>query len=801
MRTDIKTKSSDFTDSSGNKYKKITTTKNVKVTVGDIIGTAKTSGEALSALKRKASDPTIKKTAIAGLISPLISFASTMEAIKSTITASSYIRKAINVAALASGTGFSPGNPAEIAQIGITAIKKILIAMALSALSTMKKFVWDYEIDLGGISNSTLILLSHKVEENGEKIKNKINISLSSLPSLTDINLDFKNYNETSSIYNNSPSTKKLPPPSSSPISQINTFLPIETVSSSPTVFISNKNTDNKYFKDFTTNINAILSPEIKTQLIAKINADAYSSIINLNEEATIIFNDLQKQVNQYLYDSDSRLENFGTPSYVNEISPLRTVIARDSIYKIQKMDSVIDWETNVGMQPIYPITVGELINSNDLSKKYIYDYNNIINKDEYNDLIKQTKVFLNSRLSIMKSNMGLLIDSTSIDTKELTQSVDLKDKKRIIDLTASFDDSQKIVSKELANNYLDEIVNLSESQIKELIAAGLYETELIYSNQIKSFINYINILLKDTSTLKSKVIELTNDYSFFYDFGYGLSIAFFNYLKAVSVNTYVLNKSDDLDIIDIAASFYKQEERSELIDFIQEKIVNINPYKKEINITNNYTSNLSTLKSTLTSLINSESWISKEGLYTLIENYINNYTLEITSNEESIADINKIILKTKNNLLSIVEETKKELKFKAFTSFIDDFPNKMSIDDKMKGYKYLNEIHEKFKSRITQLINLSYESLPIYIKDNLGEIINRKVEESDEAMKETIKYHIKKYVFMITDETIEEQRILINKYIEDMVIDIPAMRILETEIFYYINGIKKYFIDNIGVL
>ena len=46
--------------------------------------------------------------------------------------------------------------------------------MALSALSSMKKFVWDYEIDLGGISNSTLILLSHKVEENGEKIKNKI---------------------------------------------------------------------------------------------------------------------------------------------------------------------------------------------------------------------------------------------------------------------------------------------------------------------------------------------------------------------------------------------------------------------------------------------------------------------------------------------------------------------------------------------------------------------------------------------------------------------------------------------------
>ena len=53
MRTDIKTKSSDFTDSSGNKYKKITTTKNVKVTVGDIIGTAKLLEKLYLLLKEK----------------------------------------------------------------------------------------------------------------------------------------------------------------------------------------------------------------------------------------------------------------------------------------------------------------------------------------------------------------------------------------------------------------------------------------------------------------------------------------------------------------------------------------------------------------------------------------------------------------------------------------------------------------------------------------------------------------------------------------------------------------------------
>lgn len=799
MRTDIKTKSSDYTDNSGNKYKKITTTKNVKVTVGDIIGTAKSSGEALSALKRKASDPTIRKTAIAGLISPLISFASTMEAIKSAVKASSIIRKAINVGALASGTSFSPGNAAEIAQIGITAIKKILIAMALSALSSMKKFVWDYEIDLGGISNSTLILLSQKVEENGDIIKNKITNTFTNLPSLTDINLDFKEYNETSSTANTI--TPKKLSTGFSTISQINTLLPVETISSTPSVFISNKDINNKFFNDFTTNINTILIPEIKSQLIIKINADAYNSVINLNNEATIIFDDLKIQVNQYLYDSDYRLENFGTPSYINEISPLRTVIAKDSIYKIQKMDSVIDWETNVGMQPIYPITINELINSDDSIKEYLYDYNNIINKDEYNDLIKETKDFLNSRLSIMKSNMNLLIDSTSIDTTDLTESVDLSDKKRIIDLTTSFDDSQKIVSKELANNYLEEIINLSESQIKELIAAGLYETEMIYANQLKSFINYINILLLNSTITKTKAIELTNDYTFFYNFGFGLSIAFYNYLKALSINTYILNKYNDIDIINIAADFYKQEERVDLIDYIKHIISNINPYKKELNISNNYTSNIATLKTELNTLVNTETWTTKEELYTLVETYINNYNLVITPIEGSIDDINRILLKTKNNLFKEVEEAKNGLTFETFTSFIDDFPNRMGIDDKMKGYKYLNEIHEQLKIRITQLINLSYESLPLFIKNNLDKVIETKIVESNKAMKTTMKYHMKKYINIITDETIAEQRILINKYIEDMIIDIPVMRILETEIFYYINGIKKYFIDNSGVL
>jgi hypothetical protein len=124
-----------------------------------------------------------------------------------------------------------------------------------------------------------------------------------------------------------------------------------------------------------------------------------------------------------------------------------------------------------------------------------------------------------------------------------------------------------------------------------------------------------------------------------------------------------------------------------------------------------------------------------------------------------------------------------------------------MGIDDKMKRYKYLNEIHEQLKIRITQLINLSYESLPLFIKNNLDKVIETKIVESNKAMKTTMKYHMKKYINIITDETIAEQRILINKYIEDMIIDIPAMRILETEIFYYINGIKKYFIDNSGVL
>ena len=74
-------------------------------------------------------------------------------------------------------------------------------------------------------------------------------------------------------------------------------------------------------------------------------------------------------------------------------------------------------------------------------------------------------------------------------DVSDLVDSVDLADKRKIVDLAASFDDSQKIVSKQLANEYLMEILNLPENDIKEMIHMALYETEMNYYSQIKSFL------------------------------------------------------------------------------------------------------------------------------------------------------------------------------------------------------------------------------------------------------------------------------------------------------------------------
>lgn len=798
MRTDIKTNSSNYTDSSGNSYKKVTTSKTVKVTVGDIIGTAKTSGEALSALKRKASDPTIRKTAVAGLISPLLSFASTMESIKAAVKVSSMIRKGINIAALSSGVAFSPGNVAEIAQIGITAVKKILIAMALGALATMKRIVWEYEIDLGTISNSTLVLLSKKVQDNGDKIKNKLDASFLNLAPLADDSFDYQKYTDDSALVD---STKTTTNSTYVPISQLNTYNPVVALGNSTNTFASSKDPNFKYFKDFTTNINPILNPEVKVQIIAKINDDTLSAPIVPNEITTELFVEVNKDINQYLFDSDNSSLMFGAPAFQKEISPLRTVISKDSIYKIHKMNSVIDWENDLGMQPIFPTTINDLLELTTGTNEYIFNYNDIISKDEYNDLIKQTKLFLNNRLATMQKNLGIIIDSTSIDSTELSDSVSLDDKKKIIDLAASFDDSQKIVSKTLANSYLVEITNLAEYEIKELIAMAIYETSLIYQNNVKSFIININNLLINNKIDKTKAIEMTNEYEFYYNFGLGLSIAFYNYLNAVSINTKVLNKYNDSNLISIAADFYKQEERNSLIDSLQQYIISLKPYNTSNSIKELYDSNINTIKSGLISHINGTTWTTQTQLKNIITDYINNQAIVITGDIEAVERIEKIILNTKNSIFKETEEIKNNLIFKSFESVEDDFPLGMSIDDKLKGYKYLNEIHLEFLKRITELINLSYESVPEYIRSDLSKIIDEKIIGSFTSMSKELLFNVLIGCNGITDESIAEQKVLLENFINNVYIDIPADKILEREVYYFINGIKSYFVNNIGVL
>lgn len=749
MRIETKSKSENYTDSNGTKYKKLTTTKTTKITIGDVIGVASVSKDAISALKKKGAEVAnaFAGTAAQMLIAPFIAFATIVDVIKKTITVAAVATPIITAMARTTGIIFSPGNVAELIKMGISAVSVVLIALATGAMTALKSFIWNYEIDLGNVSNVTLIKLSDKITKNGQAINSKIKSSLGNLKNLASTKGNFFSKNG---------------------------------------------------FENFNNDINLSTTPLIKTNLIDKINSDGFP--VNPLVVGTELFGIIELTSNMNLFGIPGKNEDFGIPSLSNEISPLRTIVANESIYKIHKLDSIIDWENDVNMQPIFPVTINDLINYSNPEIYPIYNYNNIEITNNYAALIKETKTYLNNMLKIMQSNMGNSIDSAQIDISDLLPDVETKDKKAFIDLANSFDVSSKIISKKLANEYLENIINLSESQTKELISMGLYESEILYRGMLNNFLFTLNEGITNGTLTKAECIARTNSITFSYDFSMGLQIAFYNYLNALSQNTNILNESNDKNLINLASEFYKTE-RSKLIKDIKSRVKNIAPYKNHKDISFNYLNNSVSLIEDLGDYLAISSWSNKTELKVLIANFIKDYDLTVSSIMDFTTIINNIIDSTKNGLYSELNLVKKDLSFTTFESFTDSFPASMSINDKLKTYKYLEEIHNKLLFRINELMILSCGHIGDYINDNLASIIISEIMFSGGSTKEEIIYNANLFVDSITNETGPQQISKIINGLSNMNFITPSMKILNNRIFYFINNIKLDFDQNVGVL
>src|SRR5574344_425819 len=198
MRTTIEKTVTTSVHRDGKTYKDITTTKTPYVTVGDIIGTAKTSYSAVKALSRAKGNATIAKTAAGPLIAPLTALIVSMDIYKKIMSVVGIVTPIVKAAARASGIMHSPGNVADIAQIILGEISKILVYLATMAIVELKEFIWNIEIPMKAIDESASELISSEIENNGNKLSSTVVNIVTSLESITnDSSSDSSDYSNS----------------------------------------------------------------------------------------------------------------------------------------------------------------------------------------------------------------------------------------------------------------------------------------------------------------------------------------------------------------------------------------------------------------------------------------------------------------------------------------------------------------------------------------------------------------------------------------------------------------------------
>src|SRR5574344_989807 len=166
------------------------------------ITTAKTSYSAVKALSRAKGNATIAKTAAGPLIAPLTALIVSMDIYKKIMSVVGIVTPIVKAAARASGIMHSPGNVADIAQIILGEISKILVYLATMAVVELKEFIWNIEIPMKAIDESASDLISSEIENNGNKLSSTVVNIVTSLESIT--NDSSSDSSSDSSDYSNS---------------------------------------------------------------------------------------------------------------------------------------------------------------------------------------------------------------------------------------------------------------------------------------------------------------------------------------------------------------------------------------------------------------------------------------------------------------------------------------------------------------------------------------------------------------------------------------------------------------------
>lgn len=181
MRWEIKTKTSDEVKSTTSTTQTLerttTTTKTQYITVGDIVGMAKSMAGAVKNIVRKIpsyintfkKDGNIESANLAqtclNIATPLAAIIQGTEVYKKATTVINTLTPIVKLVARGTGVWCSPGNAADIANIVLGTVQQILIALITQAIIALKDWVWNFEFKFREITSEASTLITKNLKK------------------------------------------------------------------------------------------------------------------------------------------------------------------------------------------------------------------------------------------------------------------------------------------------------------------------------------------------------------------------------------------------------------------------------------------------------------------------------------------------------------------------------------------------------------------------------------------------------------------------------------------------------------
>lgn len=482
-----------------------------------------------------------------------------------------------------------------------------------------------------------------------------------------------------------------------------------------------------------------------------------------------------------------------GTSSMIDDTSFItlksgetkKIVFASQDVYKISRYTSIIDWENDIGMKPFTTISIADLLGEDTVEDEPLNDIN--ANRTNYNkkltSLIKKISSYITYKRNIAYQYYVNKIEEIKVDTTDIVDNSSSTDMiESNLEVLSTLLSSQKDSALLLIQQLLTEIFTFNESSVKSLINSAIYETVKASAGLMK-----INLIDINHMMVNNKKYTIDNNRLLFtYDFYKGLENAFDRYIESVSKNILMINENSDKDIIKVAATYYKNTERSDLIDNITTELRTISFRNTEIvnGVQDNINTFMTEIKNYLLNNLTVSSTVKKTYISNLYSTYIFDYAEKSNTNKIILEFFNTYNINFKNYLNN-------ELKFSYFSDDESELSKLANDAEKERCYGYLNEIHQKFIDRCEELLMFVFENYANYT--TTVEYIHGRISSLiDEHINTIISKVSSDMDKLNTNDNINNEFINFNYRIYDYYYN---------EANFFITNLRNYFENNEGVI